>query len=112
MGKRKDLSEFDKGQNVTAIRLGQSIFKTATLMGCSWSAMVSIYQKWSKDGKVVNQQQGHGRPRLMRLGSKVWPAWSDSTGELLLLLLGVGLDRRRPVRVPMLSPSHCRKCRQ
>ncbi|ROL49569.1 hypothetical protein DPX16_15895 [Anabarilius grahami] len=65
MGKRKDLSEFDKGQIVMARRLGQSISKTAALVGCSWSAVVSIYQKWSKEGTVVNRRQGHGRPRLI-----------------------------------------------
>ncbi|KAK3557043.1 hypothetical protein QTP70_024260 [Hemibagrus guttatus] len=48
MGKRKDLSEFDKGQIVMARPLDQSISKTAALVGCSRSAVVSIYQKWSK----------------------------------------------------------------
>ncbi|ROL55101.1 hypothetical protein DPX16_0796 [Anabarilius grahami] len=64
MGKRKDLSEFDKDQIVMARRLGQSISKTADLVGCSRSAVVSIYQKCSKEGTVVNRRQGHGRPRL------------------------------------------------
>ncbi|ROL52454.1 hypothetical protein DPX16_6138 [Anabarilius grahami] len=58
MGKRKDLSEFDKGQIVMARRLGQSISKNAALVGCSRSAVVSIYQKWSKEGTVVNRRQG------------------------------------------------------
>ncbi|KAK3567699.1 hypothetical protein QTP86_021632 [Hemibagrus guttatus] len=49
MDKRKDLSEFDKGQIVMARRLDQSISKTAALVGCSWSAVVIIYQKWSKE---------------------------------------------------------------
>ncbi|KAK3546987.1 hypothetical protein QTP86_007916 [Hemibagrus guttatus] len=29
------------------------------------SAVVSTYQKWSKEGTVVNRRQGHGRPRLI-----------------------------------------------
>ncbi|KAK3507116.1 hypothetical protein QTP70_007833 [Hemibagrus guttatus] len=29
------------------------------------SSVVSIYQKWSKEGTVVNRRQGHGRPRLI-----------------------------------------------
>ncbi|KAK3507069.1 hypothetical protein QTP70_003879 [Hemibagrus guttatus] len=45
MGKSKDLSEFDKGQIVMARPLDQSISKTAALVGCSRSAVVSIYQK-------------------------------------------------------------------
>ncbi|ROL53136.1 hypothetical protein DPX16_19790 [Anabarilius grahami] len=48
-----------------ARRLGQSISKTAALVGCSQSAVVSIYQKCSKERAVVNQRQGHGRPRLI-----------------------------------------------
>ncbi|ROL47386.1 hypothetical protein DPX16_13101 [Anabarilius grahami] len=39
MGKRNDLSEFDKGQIVIARGLGQSISKTAALVGCSRSAV-------------------------------------------------------------------------
>ncbi|ROI15445.1 hypothetical protein DPX16_12997 [Anabarilius grahami] len=65
MGKHKDFSEVDKGQNVMAGRLGQSISKTAALVGCSRSAVVSMYQKWSREGTVVHQRQGHGRPRLI-----------------------------------------------
>ncbi|ROL47293.1 hypothetical protein DPX16_16881 [Anabarilius grahami] len=65
MGKRKNLSEFDKGQIVMARRLGQSISKTAALVGCSRSAVVSIDQKWSKEGTVVNRRQDHGWPRLI-----------------------------------------------
>ncbi|KAK3542466.1 hypothetical protein QTP86_025867, partial [Hemibagrus guttatus] len=60
MGKRKDLSEFDKGQIVMARRLDQSISKTAALVGCSRSAVVSIYQKWSKEGTVVETMSWFG----------------------------------------------------
>ncbi|KAK3508145.1 hypothetical protein QTP70_015344, partial [Hemibagrus guttatus] len=55
MGKRKDLSEFDKDQIVMARPLDQSISKTAALVGCSRSAVVSVYQKWAKEGTVVNR---------------------------------------------------------
>ncbi|KAK3540273.1 hypothetical protein QTP70_029387, partial [Hemibagrus guttatus] len=58
-------------QIVMARPLDQNISKTAALVGCSRSAVVSIYQKCSKEGTVVNRRQGHGRPRLMR------PVWSD-----------------------------------
>ncbi|ROL41089.1 hypothetical protein DPX16_2589 [Anabarilius grahami] len=44
MGKRKDLSEFDKDQIVMARRLGQSISKTAALVGCSRSAVAGTHQ--------------------------------------------------------------------
>ena len=45
MGKCKDLSEFHKGQSVKARQLGQSISKTAVLVGCSWSAVVRSGQR-------------------------------------------------------------------
>lgn len=65
MGKGKDLSDFEKGQIVMARRLGRSISKTASVVGCSRSAVVSTFQRWSKQGRLVNQRQGHGRPRLI-----------------------------------------------
>ena len=83
MGKRKDLSNFDKGQIVMARRLGQSISKTAAFVGCSQSAVADTHQKQSKEGKAVNQQQGHGQDSLMRMGSKGWPMWYNPTNELL-----------------------------
>ncbi|ROL50133.1 Splicing factor 45 [Anabarilius grahami] len=49
MGKHKDLYELDKGQIVMARRLAQSISKTAALVGCFQSAVLSIYQNWSKE---------------------------------------------------------------
>ncbi|KAK3543232.1 hypothetical protein QTP70_014109 [Hemibagrus guttatus] len=74
MGKRKDLSEFDKGQIVIARQLDQNISKTAALVGCSRSAVVSIYQKWSKEGTVMN-----------RKGRKVCIAYLGNTWQQDLL---------------------------
>ncbi|KAK3511927.1 hypothetical protein QTP70_027588 [Hemibagrus guttatus] len=56
MGKRKDLSEFDKGQIVMA-RLDQSISKTAALVDCSRSAVLqSAAQRknHSERGKITS----------------------------------------------------------
>ncbi len=45
MGKSKDLSEFEtRDKLLIAKQPGQSISKTAASSGCSWSAVVSIYQ--------------------------------------------------------------------
>ena len=74
MGKRKDLSEFD--QVVMARRMGQSISKTAALVGCFRSAVVSIYQKLSVEGTVVNracERVMSGQGLLMHMGSIGWP---------------------------------------
>lgn len=130
MGKRKDLSDFDKGQIVMARRLGQSLSETAALVGCSRSAVVSTYQKWSKEGKAVNRRQGHGRPRLIdargeqklarvvrsnrratvaQIAEKVNAGSDRKVSEYTVhrSLLRLGLRSRRSVRVPMLTPVHC-----
>ncbi|XP_040268632.1 acidic leucine-rich nuclear phosphoprotein 32 family member E isoform X1 [Bufo bufo] len=60
MGKRKDLSDlsnFDKGQIVMAMRLGESISKTAGLVGCTRYAVVSTYQNWSEEAQPGNRRQ-------------------------------------------------------
>lgn len=58
------LSDFDRGQIVMARRLGQSISKTADLVGCPRSAVVSTYQKCSKEGQPAKRRKDHGRLRL------------------------------------------------
>lgn len=58
------LSDFDRGQIVMARRLGQSISKTADLVGCPRSAVVSTYQKCSQEGQPAKRRKGHERPRL------------------------------------------------
>ncbi|KAK3571724.1 hypothetical protein QTP86_017841, partial [Hemibagrus guttatus] len=50
MGKRKDLSKFDKGQIVMARPLDQSISKTAALVECSWSAVALFHGKFIDTG--------------------------------------------------------------
>lgn len=50
MGKSKNPSDFDKGQIMMTRRLDQSISKTC-LEGCSWYAVDSTNQKWSKEGQ-------------------------------------------------------------
>ncbi|ROL53281.1 hypothetical protein DPX16_20920 [Anabarilius grahami] len=126
MGKPKDLSEFDKDQIVMARRLCQSISKTAALVGCSRSAVVSIYQKWSKEGTVVNRRQGYGRPRLIdargerrlalvvrsnrralvaQIAQEVNAGSDRKVSEFTLhcSLFCMGLHSHRPGRVPMLT---------
>lgn len=39
---------------VMARQLGQSMSKIAAVVGCSLTAAVSIYEKWAKEGTVVN----------------------------------------------------------
>lgn len=48
-----------------ARRLGRSISRTAAAVGCSRSAVVSTFQRWSRQGRLLNRRRGHGRPRLI-----------------------------------------------
>jgi len=69
-----------QSQIVIARQLGLSISKTAALEGCSQSVVVSIYQKWSKEGTVVvMSSQGS----LINRGSEGWPMWSNPKDKLL-----------------------------
>lgn len=52
-GSTDQLSDFDRGQIEMARRLGQSVSKTASLVGCSRSAVISIYQKRRRKGLPV-----------------------------------------------------------
>ncbi|KAK3512460.1 hypothetical protein QTP70_012997 [Hemibagrus guttatus] len=72
MDKRKDLSEFDKGQIVMARRLDQNISKTAALVGCSRSAVFFF-------APLCALGSAHGPPhsvRSARLGSAHGPPHS------------------------------------
>ncbi|KAK3547576.1 hypothetical protein QTP86_025465, partial [Hemibagrus guttatus] len=73
MDKCKDLSEFDEDQMVTARQLDQSVSKTAALVGCSRSAVVSIYQIQSNGecGKEVKKRVQAG-----------WNGWRKVSGVL------------------------------
>lgn len=83
---RWDVLEAGETGHIVIVRwLGQRIFKTAALVRGSWSAVVSIYQQWSKEGTVIT--------------SGSWPAkaqWCTLTG----------LHCCRTVRVPMLTLVH------
>ncbi|KAI5100156.1 RNA binding protein, mRNA processing factor 2b [Silurus meridionalis] len=62
----------------------QSVSKTAALVGGFWSAVFTVYQKCSKEGTVVNRQQGRGeRGSLMHVQIKGWSVWFEPTDELL-----------------------------
>ena len=85
-----------RGHIVMARRLGQSISRTAALVGCSRSAVVSIYLKWSKEGTLVNRQQGHGRPRLSDAHGEQRPAVVDCSNRRATVAqeMNVGSDRK------------------
>lgn len=106
IGKLKGLRESDKGQIVMATRLGQSIYKTAALVWCSWSVSMVM---------VMGSQD-----LLMHGGSEDWFVWSNPTDELIAEEVNTGSDREVSQytvhcglgTVPMLTSVHHRKCQQ
>ncbi|KFM72688.1 hypothetical protein X975_11519, partial [Stegodyphus mimosarum] len=54
MGKAADLYDFNKGQIITARRLGKSISEMVRLVGCSCAVVVSTYPKWCMDGEMTS----------------------------------------------------------
>ena len=107
-------------------RLLQSISKTAALVGCSRSAVISIYQGRNSGEPTT----GSWLASLMHEDSEGWPVWSNPTEEQIAEEVNAGSDRKvseytvhrslllmgvhshRQVRVPMLTPVHCRKRQQ
>ncbi|GBN17343.1 hypothetical protein AVEN_141503-1 [Araneus ventricosus] len=129
MGKAVDLSEFDRGQIVMARRVGTSITETARLVGCSQSAVVSIYAQRINDGDTSSRRQGVGRPRIIKTKGRrrlsrlvkqnrrqtvaqltaqyiAGPSANLSERTVQRTLLDMGLCSRRPTRVPLLTEHH------
>ncbi len=57
MGKKGDLSDFDRGMDIGARRAGLSISKTADLLEFSCTTISRVYREWSKKEKISSEQQ-------------------------------------------------------
>ncbi len=57
MGKKGDLSDFERGMVVGPRRAGLSISQTADLLGFSHTTISSVYREWSEKEKISSEWQ-------------------------------------------------------
>ncbi len=65
MGKKGDLSDFERGMFVGARRAGLSISKTADLLGFSSTSIYMVYREWSEKEKYPVSGSCVGKNALM-----------------------------------------------
>lgn len=65
MGKKSDLSEFDRGRVVGARRAGLSVSAAASLLGFSRTTVSRVFREWSQRRAVSSSRQSCGRKCLV-----------------------------------------------
>jgi len=65
MGKKGDVSNFERGMVVSARWAGLSVSQSAQLLGFSCATISMIYKEWCEKGKTSSMQQSCGRKCLV-----------------------------------------------
>ncbi|XP_041125153.1 YTH domain-containing protein 1-like isoform X1 [Polyodon spathula] len=72
MGRRKDLSKFERGMIVGARLLGAPVSQTSVLSGKSKTTVSRVFTEWRKSQKTTTDRSRCGRKRLVTDSVRQW----------------------------------------